>query len=134
MAGERLRGPVPELTEDQVSQWRARLDAGRDISKDLVKQGRNEVARYQAKTLRGAPKQHTVVVPLDYASVEQKKAQLFKIPEIIAEAKRPDCEPAAPLMSAVTNHALGPNGVNAASMLFEVQPDVLLQGYAVTKI
>jgi hypothetical protein len=138
MAGERPKGPTPlVLTADQVGEWRARLEAGREVAKTNVTVGKREVERYQAKTLKSAPNQHlqhTVVVPLDYASVEQKKAQLFKVPEIIAEGKRPDCEAAAPLMSAVTNHALSAEGVNAPSMLFEVQPDVLLQGYAVTKI
>ena len=41
---------------------------------------------------------------------------------ITAAPYGPEWEPAAPLMSAVTNHALSPKGVNAASMLFEVQP------------
>src|SRR5690348_8503302 len=136
MSDAQVRGsvPVPPLTNEQTAAWRSRLAAGRDIAKDLVKQGRECQQRILAQTLRAQPKQHTVVVPLDYASVEQKKANLFKVPEIIAEGKRPDAEAAAPLWSAVANHVLGPQGVNASAMMFEAQADVLTVGFAVTKI
>lgn len=126
--------PVAPLTEDQVSAWRSRLAAGQDVAKELVKDARDSRARVTAKTLKSKPSQHTVVVPLDYASLEQKKANLFKVPEIIVEGKRPEAEAAAPLWTAVTNHALSPQGVNATEMMFEVQPDVLIAGFAVTKI
>ena len=126
--------PVKPLTEEQVSAWRARLSAGRDVSKELIAEGRKHVGRYQAKTLRSTPQAPTVVVPLDFASVEQKKAQLFKVPEIIAEADTPEAEPAAPLVSAIANKVVGPKGVNAGAMMFEAQTDVLIHGYAVTKI
>jgi hypothetical protein len=124
----------PPLTTDELSAWKARLSAGRDIAKELITEGRKSMARVTAKTLTNRPTQHTVVVPLDYASVEQKKAQLFQVPEMIAEGRTPEMEPVAPLFAAITNFQLGPEGVNAPAMLFEVQPDVLIQGYAVTKI
>lgn len=127
-------GALPSLTDVQLSAWKDRLSAAREVTKELVEEGRALVKRVQAKTLKTKPLQHTVVVPLDYASVEQKKATLFQVPEMVAEGRRPEAEGAAPLFAAVANHVLGPEGVNAGAMLFEVQADVLIQGYAVTKI
>lgn len=126
--------PLPNLSPEAVTAWKGRLTAGRDIAKELVSQGRQSIARVTAQTLKSKPQQHTVVVPLDYASVEQKKAQLFQVPEMIAEGRTPEAEPIAPLFAAITNYELGPEGVNASAMMFEAQADVLIQGYAVTKI
>ncbi len=126
--------PVAPLMGDALAAWRRRLTGGRDVSKDLVREGRKSLQRVTAKTLPSKPSQHTVVVPLDYASVEQKKAQLFQVPEMIAEGRTPEAEPMAPLFAAITNFQLGPEGVNAGAMMFEAQADVLIQGYAVTKI
>lgn len=127
-------GGVKPFTQAEIGEWRSRLTAGREIAKDLVLEGRKSVARYTAHTLKTKPKEHTVVVPLDYASVEQKKAQLFQVPEMIAEGRTPEAEPMAPLFAAIANYQLGPEGVNASAMMFEAQTDVLIQGYAVTKI
>lgn len=134
MADPKPTGAVKPMSADHVTAWRARLTAGREVAKELVKEGRKSLARYTAHTLKTKPTQHTVVVPLDYASVEQKKAQLFQVPEMIADGRTPDAEPMAPLYAAITNYNLGPEGVNASAMMFEAQTDVLVQGYAVTKI
>jgi hypothetical protein len=127
---------LPPFPEAELSAWKARLSASRDVAKELVSDGRKQLERYTAKTLASTPSQHTVVVPLDYASVEQKKAQLFfQVPEVTLEALQPAAEPAAPIMTAVTNHVLGPFGVNSKAMVFEALTDVLCpMGYAVTKI
>jgi hypothetical protein len=128
--------PLPPMTEDQIGAWRARLSEGRDIAKELVTEGRKHLERYVAKSLPNKPSAHTVVVPLDYASVEQKKAQLFfQVPEMTLESLRPEGELAAPVMTAVTNHVLGPQGVNLKSTMFEMLTDALCpMGYAVAKI
>lgn len=127
-------GAVAPMSQDEVTAWKARLTAGREIAKDLVTEGRKSLGRYNARTLAHQPKDHTVVVPLDFASVEQKKAQLFQVPEMIAEGRTPEAEPMAPLFAAIANYQLGPEGVNASAMMFEAQTDVLIHGYAVTKI
>jgi hypothetical protein len=128
--------PVLEpLTEDAISAWRARLTAAREIIRPLIQEGRTNVARYRVKTLANKPVEPTVVVPLDYAYVEQKKAQLFnETPEVLVEAGQPEAEPVVPLMKAIANEALGSDGVNLDATIFEAMPDLLLVGYAATKI
>lgn len=135
MADVQTLPAIPPLTEDQVTAWRERVKAGQEPVKKIIEQGKINVSRYQGKHLTEKPTDDTVVVPIDYSYTEQKKAQLFfQTPEIQAEPLRPDYT-AAPLMTAVINQALSPDGVNAKAMMFEVLPDIICAtGYGVTKI
>lgn len=124
-------GAMPEA---QVSAWKARLTASVEPIKRIIAQGKVHTQRYQGKTLAAVPGTDTIVVPLDYSYTEQKKAQVFfQVPELHLEAKRPDCEAAAPLSQSVINDALGPYGVHAKAMMFETLTDVLCPtGFGVT--
>lgn len=127
---------TPRLTEDEVKAWRARLRAGKELVSPVVEQGKKNIQRYRAKSLEVAPSDDTVIVPLDFSYVEQKKAQLFfQTPDVQGEALQPAFEPAAPIFTAVMNHALGIHGVNAKAAMFEMLTDALCPtGYGVSKI
>lgn len=132
------RDTAPELTEDDVKDWRIRLEAARDPIRAIITEGKTNTARYRVKPLLKAPLESEVVVPLDYSYTEQKKAQLFfQVPELHLEATRPELEATAPIAQAVINRALGPKpaGVDCKTALFEALTDAICAtGYAVCKI
>lgn len=67
-----------------------------------------------------------VVVPKDYANVEQKKALLFfQVPEVTLTAEQPGLEDAVRVFQAVLNRKLRADEVNAGAMMDEVLFDVL---------
>jgi hypothetical protein len=126
----------PTLTEDEVSAWRSRLSASRDVIKPIIERGKKNIARLVNQSLEMTPATDTITVPLDFAYTYQKAALLFpETPEIIGEALHPAFEQAVPIYTAVANHALGPRGVNAMAMIEEISTDLLCAvGYGVTKI
>ena len=129
---------APELTEDEVSDWRMRLEAARDPIAAIITEGKTNTARYRVKHLLKAPLEAEVVVPLDFAYTEQKKAQLIsQMPEINLEATRPELEGSVPIAQAIINAKLGPKpvGVDAITAIFEGMTDVVCGvGYMVCKI
>jgi len=133
-----MASPISDASAkpNTVEYWRAQITAAEEKRDPLVTEWRNNVQRYLAKTLPIQPKAHTVVVPLDYANTEQKKAQLFfRVPELHLKATRPEYEGAVPVFQAVVNHYLGRHGVDAKTMMDEVLFDALCpSGLAVTKI
>ena len=116
--------------------WRAQLKAGTDKRQKYVEQWRGNIQRYLAKTLPNAPTADTIVVPLDYANTEQKKALLFfKVPEVQLSPKRPQYDGAVPVYQAVLNHYLGRHGVDARTMMHEALFDAICpSGLAITMI
>src|SRR5690348_11614428 len=126
------------LTDDEVKDWRSRLETAREPIAAIITEGKTNTARYRVKHLPAMPKEHEVVVPLDYSYTEQKKAQLFfQVPELHLEATRPELEATAPIAQAVINRALGPKpaGVDMKAAMFEVLTDVICAtGYGVIKI
>jgi hypothetical protein len=79
---------------------------------------------------------NTANVRKDFALAEIKKALLFyQLPDVAATAKKPEYEPAAPLVGAVVNDFLSPERVDAMSMIDEVLADLLVPaGIGVSKI
>ncbi len=79
---------------------------------------------------------NTTLVRKDYSLTEIKKALVFyQLPDVAATAKKPEFEPAAPLVGAVMNDFLGPDRTHAMAMVDEVLMDVLCPaGIGVTKI
>ena len=116
--------------------WKAQIKAATDKRQKYVEQWRGNIQRYLAKTLTETPKTDTIVVPLDYANTEQKKALLFfKVPEVQLSPKRPAYDQAVPLFQAVLNHYLGRHGVDARTMMNESLFDSICPaGLAVTMI
>lgn len=128
--------PLPNDGPHAASAWKARYTGALNRMKPKVETGRANVRRYQVKHLDIAPAADTVVVPDDYANVEQKKAQLFfQSPEVALKATMPGLEKAVPVFQAVINEKLGPDEIDALSMVDEVLFDVLCPaGFGATKI
>lgn len=126
-------GPVvkiPLATEgvNTAGAWKTRVEASQ-AAIDRVKPDwdRNQERYLVKKSLAGA--KDDVIVPKDYANVEQKKAQLaYRVPEIQLEPMEPlasGMEDAVAIFEAVVNYQLGPHGVNAEIVLDEVLSDAL---------
>lgn len=128
--------PLPEDGPHAATVWRMRITTATGRMKAKILHGRENVLRYQVKHLSQTPADHTVVVPDDYANVEQKKAQLFfQSPEVQLRPTMPGLEQPALLFQAVLNEQLGPDGADAKSMVGEVLFDLLCPaGFGATEI
>src|SRR5689334_11640394 len=84
------------LTEEQIAQWKQRLDASKRVLDDRrEKSWKKNVTAYMGRVLDKLPKDHTVNVPLEFAFVESKKAQLaFQVPEVHLAPQLPGLEAA----------------------------------------
>jgi hypothetical protein len=102
--------------------WQERIKGASDLI-DLKKADWDgNLDRYLVKSRA----RHQIVVPKDYANVEQKKAQLaFKTPEILLEPQLPNLQAVAPIFESVLNFYLGPKGVNAQAAVDECLTDAL---------
>ena len=116
--------------------WQSQITAAKSKRDKLVPEWKNNIQRYLAKTLGTTPTADTIVVPLDYANTEQKKALLFfRVPEVQLTAKKPAFEGAVPVFQAVLNHYLGRHGVDSKTMMNEVLFDAIVpSGLAVSAI
>lgn len=128
--------PLPLDGPHAASTWQTRITAATQRMQQKILHGRENVLRYQVKHLTARPTTDTVVVPDDYANVEQKKAQLFfQSPEVQLRPTMPGLENQALLFQAVVNEQLGPDGADAKSMVGEVLFDLLCPaGFGATKI
>ena len=130
--------PFPELEGPySFKAWKARITAAEERRDSHRPDWKANIARaYRGKLLNAMPDHDYIVVPKDYANVEQKKPQLFfQNPEVQLTALQPGLEPAALLFQAVINHHLGPYGVDAKQVHDEVLVDILCPaGIGVTKI
>lgn len=125
-------GPAIPLPLDgprqSVTAWRDRVTAAKDKREKIAGDAgwKDRIDAYLGKPLKGTPKADTVVVPKDYANVEQKKAQLFtQIPDLHLEPKRDEFGPAAPIAQAVLRDYLGPHHIHADAVMDEVVFDLL---------
>jgi hypothetical protein len=127
--------PLPSDGPHSAGTWRSRITAATQRMRAKIDHGRENVLRYQMKHL-SAVANDTVVVPDDYANTEQKKAQLFfQSPEVQLKPTMPGLEQSALLFQHVLNETLGPDGVDAKSMVGEVLFDLLCPaGYGATII
>ncbi|HEY3220324.1 MAG TPA: hypothetical protein VGJ80_06310 [Gemmatimonadales bacterium] len=130
------RPQAARLTPDDVTAWRARLAASREVMVPIMETGRRNVERQRNKALTLAPLADTVTVPLDFSYTEQKKSSLFfQTPEIVAEALQPQYEASVSVFTAVMNQLLGIRGVNAKAAMFEILSDLLCPvGFGVLKV
>lgn len=108
--------------------WKDQIEASEEKIKRYTKRWKVNVDRYLAQPLTIAPAVDTVVVPLDFANVEQKKALLyFRNPDVDLSAA-PGHEAQADAIQAfrhLLNETLGPDGVDAETMMDELLSDVL---------
>jgi hypothetical protein len=115
------------LTKTQAQSF---LDAARKQRKTLVDEPwRTNVNFRVQKPFGGATDegaaQDRVAVPEDWARTRQKTAQLsFQVPKILASAKRPEFESAAPIVTAAINDKLQ-NECRASYVIDECLADVI---------
>ena len=120
---------LPFPTEDgpySFGAWLKRITASEEKRDRLKSLWKDNVNRYRGKYLESKPDHDVIVVPKDYANVEQKKAQLFfQSPEVQLTALLPGMEKTGQLFQAVLNHHLGSSEINAKRMIDEVLFDLL---------
>lgn len=119
---------VPKDGPGSYAFWRSEIEASKAWWDRLSKtrQWDRNVQSYLGKTLSSVPADDTVVVPKDYANVEQKKALLFfQVPEVTLTAEQPGLEDAVRVFQAVLNRKLRSDEVNAGALMNEVLFDVL---------
>jgi len=126
------------LNDDDRKAWESRIKAAETKRDSFADLQRENVDAYKGEILNDAPSTDTVIVPKDFANVEQKKAQLFfQQPDIQATALSvlQGQEDAVTIWQAVLNQYLGPHGVDALTCVDECLFDCLCPaGYAASKI
>lgn len=128
--------PALQLTEEQIAQWRQRCDASkRVVEQKREKEWKKNVTAYMGRVLEKLPKDHVVNVPLEFAFVEQKKAQLaFQVPEVHLRPKQPGLEAAVAVFQPALNHELGDANANVKQCVDETLTDTLICGIGASKI
>lgn len=128
--------PLAPSGKNSLQSWKARVKAAQDKLEPVIAAGKVNVQRYRGKVLKVVPTDDTVVVPLDFAYVEQKKATLFpRSPEVIVTERAPQYAPAAAIVQAVVNAMVGPDEMDTMRMMEEALFDVLCPtGFAITKV
>lgn len=129
-ARQSAKGPAPLPLEGFGSRqwWDDQITAAEEKVKKYAPGWKKNIARLIGHPLDIMPTADTVVVPLDHANVEQKKALLyFKNPEVQLTAA-PGHQAQADAVQAfgtLLNKYLGPDGVDAESTMDELLTDVL---------
>jgi hypothetical protein len=128
--------PLPKEGHGSLSYWKDQIQTAEDKRKTYQEgDWDRNVQSYLGKTLSSRPEFDTVTVPKDFSNVERKKAELFfQNPEINLTPRLPGLDDAVNIFQAVLNHYLGPNGVDASTMMTEVTFDCQMTGLLVTKI
>jgi hypothetical protein len=129
--------PLPK-GPGSLENWRNQINLAQSNIQSIA-QTRNWDQNLQAYLGRGDRQRYgknTTIIRKDYALAEIKKALLFyQLPDVAATAKKPEYEPAAPLVGAVVNDFLSPERTNAMAMVDEVLMDLLVPaGIGVSKI
>ena len=108
--------------------FKDQVTAAEEKVKRYEKSWKRNVSQLTATPLSILPTADTVVVPIDFANVEQKKAQLyFKNPEVQLTAA-PGYQALADAVQAfgyLLNETLGPDGVDTEALMDEMLTDVL---------
>jgi hypothetical protein len=130
--------PLPTDGPGSMESWRNQITLAQANMQTLAA-ARTWDGNQQSYLGQGDRKKYgrnTAVVRKDFSLTEIKKALLFyQLPDVAATAKKPEFEPAAPLVGAVVNDYLSPERTNAMAMVDEVLADLLVPaGIGVTKI
>lgn len=129
--------PMPE-GPGSLENWRNQITLAQ-ANMQSIAAARNWDDNLKSYLGQGSKSKHgknTTIIRKDYALAEIKKALLFyQLPDVAATAKKPEYEPAAPLVGAVVNDFLSPERTNAMAMVDEVLMDLLVPaGIGVSKI
>jgi hypothetical protein len=121
------------MTDDEAGQWQARIDAAKKAADAKRDEWKHFVSAYMVKAEQGLNGDHRVTVPLEFAYVELKKAQLaFQVPEVNLKPKRPEFAGAVRAHEGAVNHELREAG--AFELIDTVLTDVLICGVAAAKV
>jgi hypothetical protein len=108
--------PMPATGPGSLDSWRNAVTLAQANVQTIANERKwdeNQQA-YLGKGDRKRYGRNTTVIRKDYALAEIKKALLFyQLPDVAATAKKPEYEPAAPLVGAVVNDFLSPERTNA---------------------
>lgn len=127
--------PPPEMPRDMLAKWWARIEASDQAITTYKAEWQKNIAAYMGKVLDALPKDHFVNVPLEFAYVELKKAQLaFQVPEFYLKPMLPGLEAAVPVFQGAVNHELGPDGADLKTTIDEATTDALTCSIAGTEI
>lgn len=122
------------MSREECGAWTARIEAATKAADAKRKEWQAYVTSYMVRTpeIQIGP-DHQITVPLEFAYVELKKAQLaFQVPEVNLKPKRPEYANATRAFEGALNHELGESG--ADQLLDLVLTDVLLCGIAAAKV
>jgi hypothetical protein len=123
------------MSEEAFTQWQNRVDASKRFTKGMRDRWKVYVQAYMARVLDHLPKDGRVNVPLEYAFVELKSAQLaFQVPEFHLAPRNPTYAAATPLFQAVVNFEVGADRADLKTCLDQCLFDVLTCGIAAGKI
>jgi hypothetical protein len=127
--------PQEAMPREMLSKWWARIEASDQAITTYKAEWKKNIDAYMAKVLDSLPKDHVVNVPLEFAYVELKKAQLaFQVPEFYLKPLLPGLEGAVPVFQGAVNHELGPDGADLKTTIDEATTDVLTCSIAGTEI
>src|SRR5262252_10083045 len=127
------------MTVDQLGIWQSRIERARARRRVVEDEWQKNIDNYAGKPLHDRPAKDWVNPNVDFADVEQKKAQLFfTTPEVHCTPKQPLGTPLAAtilIKQAVLNDKLGPNGVDAKRLIDKLTFDALCpSGWGASKI
>lgn len=123
------------LSKEALGKWRLRIEAADKVAHEHRDDWARWTHAYMGKDLQRMPDEHTVLVNMEYAHVEQKKAQLaFQVPDVHLTPKLPGLEQAVLIFQGAVNHELGPDGAHVKAAIDECLTDVLICGIAAAKI
>mgnify|MGYP001585291382 CR=1 FL=1 len=120
--------PLPSEGFGSLDFWKDQITAAEAKIQRYAPAWKQNVQRQIGTPLEIAPKTDIVVVPLDHANIEQKKATIyFRNPEVqlVAAPGHDASADALQAFSVVLNEYLGPDGVDAETMADELLTDVL---------
>lgn len=130
--------PMPPSGPGSMESWRTQITLGQSNMQSIASERKwdENLKAYLGQGDRSKFGRNTTIIRKDYSLTEIKKALLFyQLPDVAATAKKPEFEPAAPLVGAVMNDYLGAGRTNSMAMVDEVLMDLLVPaGIGVSKI
>lgn len=130
--------PLPADGPGSIQGWTNAIQQAQQHIRKIANERKwdQNIEAYLGKGDRKKFGKNTTLVRKDFSLTEIKKALLFyQLPEVSAEARKPEYEPAAPLVGSVVNDFLNGHKLNAMAMVDEVLMDLLCPaGIGVTKI
>jgi hypothetical protein len=123
------------MDEEVFKQWTARVDASKRYVKEMRERWKTYIQAYMARYLKYLPEDHRVVVPLEFAYVELKAANLaIQVPEFHLAPKNPRSADAVPLFQAAMNHEIGSENADFKSCIDQAIVETLACSLAAAKV